>query len=258
MNTKPLILSIDIGNTNGHLGLVDTQTLRCAKTELFSANDIAGSLQKALSLLTEGYETNSLPVVISSVNKSICNFVSEELGKCNFHSVSWVHWHDGLPISTLYKSTGKLGSDRIANCLYAHAVHPEQSQIIICSGTATTIDFLRSGKVFAGGAILPGILTQGKSLKDNTHELPFVNLETNGIAFPGTNTEECIRAGVVLGTIGAIMHIVKKYKDLFGDNCLVLAGGGAWKYLKPYIDFEHIYVDNLTLLGTALYYQEAS
>ncbi len=253
MKTKHPTLAVDIGNTNTHAGLIDVHTLHCLKIEVFPTKEITQKLLLSLSSLCEGYEKARVPVVVSSVNRSLRQVILTNIDNCGFLSATWMKWHSELPISVVYKNPEKLGTDRIANALYSHAVHPGQNKIIICSGTATTIDFLKKGDTFLGGTILPGILTQFKSLKDNTNELPFVNSLDTALTFPGTDTEECIHAGVILGTCGAITHIVDKYKSLFGNDCIVLAGGGAWKYLRQNVDFEHTYVENLTLIGTALY-----
>jgi type III pantothenate kinase len=155
-------------------------------------------------------------------------------------------------VSVAYTNPCTLGVDRLANCLYSQAAHPGQNRIIIDAGTATKVDFFASGNEFAGGAILPGIATQLKSLHDYTSALPLLEPSTSAIEFPGTTTESAMTTGVLYGTAGALSFLVDRYRQKYG-TVPVLATGGAWKQVESLVTFEFEYVKDMTLVGTGLF-----
>lgn len=106
-----------------------------------------------------------------------------------------------------------IGSDRIFGLLGAQAYN-RQGLITIDCGTATTINALSANNHILGGAILPGIATQFRSLAHFTAKLPDLSLDDKvfNTVFPdaaGTSTYEAIRLGVLRGSVGAIREIVQ-------------------------------------------------
>jgi type III pantothenate kinase len=102
-----------------------------------------------------------------------------------------------------------------------------------------------------GGSILPGLDMQFKALHEFTDALPLVKY-SEPVLIPGKSTEECIKAGVIHGTCGALSNIVNQYGSTL-DNVLILASGGSWKTISSFMDFRHIYLPDMTLIGTALF-----
>jgi pantothenate kinase type III len=253
-----LVLSIDIGNTNTHAGLVDCSALCCLGSSAFPTVQIQDRLIPALLSLVQTQEKadpRSLPVVVCSVVNNAQSVISSMMPGWIFGPVQLLTWGRHLPLSVAYQNTASLGPDRLANCLYGNAAFPGKSQIIISSGTAITVDFLKNGSAFVGGAILPGVTTQLKSLHNHTNALPLLNADGADLEFPGTSTEACMISGVRMGTAGALTFLVNRYQELFGNDCIVLATGGAWKLVEKLVTFEFRHVPDLTLIGTGLYFR---
>ncbi len=252
--TPNLVLAIDVGNTNAHAGLVDCDRLACLRADVFPAKDISRRLPLSLQSLVGAEErAQTLPVVICTVVKLDKDSISRSLTSTGFLSPLWFEYSKRLPISVTYENSDALGPDRLADCLYGFTAFPGKNQIIIDLGTAITVDFLKYGREFSGGAILPGLVTQLKSLHDNTSALPPVELDGSATEFPGLSTRSSMTAGVTYGTAGALSFLVARYKEQFGNDSMVLATGGAWKQVEELVTFEFVYAKEMTVIGTGLY-----
>ncbi|HUI91380.1 MAG TPA: type III pantothenate kinase [Chitinivibrionales bacterium] len=254
-----LVLALDIGNTNTHFGLVDTSVLSCKGFSQFPTADIENSLVVSLRKLMDSSSLSQVPpLVISSVAKINREDISRDLHSAGFPSTLWLEPGAGFPFSIVYQNISSLGADRLANCLYAHEARSGQSSIIISAGTAITVDFLKNGKEFCGGTILPGIFTQLKSLHDHTGGLPLIELDEGATEFPGTSTRASMVTGVTYGTAGALSFLVERYRQQFGSGAKVLATGGSWNLVEKLVTFDFRYVKEMTLVGTGLFWTHHS
>jgi type III pantothenate kinase len=259
--SEKLVLSIDIGNTNTHTGLIDRSSLSCRASDTFPTAELQKRLIPSLLSVAQTEKKSdpkNLPVVLCSVVGEAQDAVSSLMPGWLFGPAQWLEWSRHLPLSVAYQNTVLLGPDRLANCLYGNAAYPGKSQIIIDAGTAITVDFLKNGSAFVGGAILPGITTQLKSLHNHTNALPLLSADTADLEFPGTSTEACMISGVRFGTAGGLSLLVSRYRELFGKDSIVLATGGSWKQVEKLVTFEFRHVPELTLIGTALYLRQSS
>jgi type III pantothenate kinase len=94
-----------------------------------------------------------------------------------------------LPMSVAIAHPESVGVDRV--CAAAAAFDRVGRACAVASfGTATTIDCVNDEGVFLGGAILPGLAMQARSLAEGTAQLPLVDLRAEG-ALPtyGGSTE---------------------------------------------------------------------
>lgn len=250
-----LVLAIDIGNTNTHVGLVDCETLACLNPNGFPTKNVGRCLAGFLeSLVNNKKDAANLPVVICSVVNTIKDEIPRVLSSAGFKKALWLEHGKRFPVSVTYENVQTLGADRLADCLYGFAAYPGKSQIIINAGTAITVDFLKNGHEFCGGTIVPGLFTQLKSLHDSTSNLPAVELDETAAEFPGTSTKSSMTAGVTFGTAGALSFLAARYREQFGD-AIVLATGGSWKHVEKLVTFEYTYVPEMTVIGTGLYWR---
>jgi type III pantothenate kinase len=89
--------------------------------------------------------------------------------------------------------------------------------------------------VFLGGVIAPGVRTSADTLVRRTSKLPATELIAPRRVI-GRRTEECIRAGVVLGAAEAIDGIVRRIKAEWPTTRVprVIATGGLAELLAPH------------------------
>lgn len=133
-----------------------------------------------------------------------------------------------LPIRLDYKTPQTLGPDRVAAACGAWALHPGEDCLVIDAGTCITVDFVDREGVYHGGAILPGLEMNLRSLHTFTAKLPLISLEgVTKAPVLGRSTEESILAG----TLGATMLALAGYVALYRQKCpslhVLLTGGDA-------------------------------
>ena len=133
---------------------------------------------------------------------------------------------EDVPLGRTYSS---LGIDR-ALAVYAALVKWNLPALVVDGGTALTF----TGAVpqphaeLVGGAILPGLELQLRSLVGGTAALPF--LGRNRIDVPnrwGGSTIEAIRSGVVYTLLAGVRDFVQDWQTKFPDSKIVLTGGDA-------------------------------
>ena len=124
--------------------------------------------------------------------------------------------------------------------------------IIFDLGTATTYDVLQKN-VRIGGGILPGIEVGNKCFANT--KLPKVKF-TSPDSVLGVDTITQIQAGVFYGYAGQIKHIIKKIKEIVGEDAYVIATGGLGKILSAEIEEIDEYCHDLSTKGLYSIYQD--
>jgi len=265
-----ITLSIDIGSTRTHVAAVDIKKLQCVE-RIDSYNDefddtFAGNIKKLADAYPQINRVNITSCVrgLAIKAKEICADLSVDShfdssvnrdGR-RFETVESVRPHARLPVSFNYEEPGTLGTDRICDALACAAMCKGKSCIIIDVGTAVTVDYLRDGKAFEGVAILSGYSMQLDALHKNTDSLPRIDISTLGdglnVSLPSKSTEDCIKAGILLGMAGAIDRCIGVCKRNWGKGIIVATGGG-WEPIKPSIKHKTITIPDLTLIGAGIY-----
>jgi type III pantothenate kinase len=249
------IIAIDIGNSTVDIGCIDIGAAQCVDRVSVDTRSLDTTIVSRIDTLAEKNAVPSpLTVVISSVVVS-CRPRYDSLfdDRERFRAV-WISSDTDLPITMKYKDSRSLGTDRLANALYCHYRFAHRTAVVIDAGTTITVDCVENGECFAGGVIIPGVSMQAAALHRGTDALPEVRaLNGFAITFPGMSTDECIQAGVVLGTAGAVSRCVEKYREHYGSDIVIIATGGSWGVLKNNITFPADYIPDLTLIGAGMY-----
>lgn len=146
-----------------------------------------------------------------------------------------------------YDEPERLGADRWAALIAAHHLH-DGAALVVCCGTATTVDWLEADGRFRGGLILPGLTTMRESLVRATAKLP---LAAGEVRLPPTNTRDAIASGCLLAQVGAIEHY---YRVMEGTACgaVALVSGGDADIIAGHLAIPARTVDNLVLRGLAV------
>lgn len=134
--------------------------------------------------------------------------------------------HSALPLEVAVEQPSAVGIDRLLNTLAAHQLFGVDA-ICVDAGTATTLDCVTRTGVFLGGVIMPGVLTAATSLLANTAQLSLSQFTAPGHAM-GTNTTDCLRAGIWFGAAEAIDGVVRRLVSEWPGSStpLVIATGG--------------------------------
>ncbi|MDR3011593.1 MAG: type III pantothenate kinase [Chitinispirillales bacterium] len=255
---KPSILAIDIGSTQTHIAAVCPQKMSCTDRIDFENAEFdthfSVSIKQIVSINTQIRRVNITSCIkkMAAKAKEICE------DKKTFDEITIIDAQKSLPITINYENSHLLGTDRICNAIACAALFDGQNCIIVDSGTAITVDCLRSGKVFEGGAILPGVTMQINALHHGTDALPLVPPVVISTSIPalGTSTAGCIAAGVFYGAAAAVDRLIAEYLDYLSvdgnSHTQIITTGGGWRAIEPLIRHKTVNLPNLTLIGTAI------
>jgi len=144
-------------------------------------------------------------------------------------------------VHNLYDDPTRLGADRWAAAIGAWS-HVRGACVIVCAGTATTVDAIDANGQFLGGLILPGHGLMLRALAGGTADLPLAM--GNCIAFP-RNTHDAIETGVRYAQTGA----VERFRTQMPNGAPVILSGGSASALAPLIAPPRIDFPNLVLEG---------
>ena len=145
------------------------------------------------------------------------------------------------------------GVDRALACIAAQKIieNPLKKDLLIADfGTILSITKLNSNGSIIGGQLLPGFLTQLKSMEQNTKNLKVPIKYDIPIKDFLLNTEEAILKGVTNSLTGVINSLFNPAKDI-----LVICGGDS-EFLSKFLKTQEenfINVPNLVMEGMIIH-----
>lgn len=148
-------------------------------------------------------------------------------------------------VRNLYEQPAQLGADRWAALIGARALHAGAC-LVVCAGTATTVDVLDAEGNFQGGLILPGVELMGRALAAGTAQLPLAEGRFAGLP---RNTADAIVSGCLQAQAGAVERMFGQVAAHPEAVCLV--GGGAADQFFELLRVPKRRVGNLVLEGLA-------
>jgi type III pantothenate kinase len=127
-------------------------------------------------------------------------------------------------VRILYDSPRDVGADRVvaASAAYRRYGGPV---IVVEFGTATVFDAVTRKGDYLGGAIHPGLQVAAESLFTSTSQLRRIELVRPESAI-GRNTAAAIQSGVVLGHVGLVEGMIRRFQDELGGDAKVIGTGG--------------------------------
>ena len=161
-----------------------------------------------------------------------------------FPSVRWLRSSvEACGVRNHYDDPARLGADRWAAMLGARG-EIQGACLVVCAGTATTVDWLDGDGEFRGGLILPGVDLMRSSLSRNTAQLPFAD---GHFHITPRNTADAIYSGCLQAQIGAVERMYAAMRAETGTFCLLT--GGAAPCLAAHLSIPFQLVENLILDG---------
>jgi type III pantothenate kinase len=253
-----VIVAFDVGNTETTIGVFEGEQLRAhwrVMTDVARTSDEFGLLLRGLlqarDVSVGDLHGGAICSVVPPINAPLTEACEVWLGV----SVIMVDARSPLPIELRVDEPLTVGADRLVNTLASSRIHGCDT-IVVDLGTATTYDCITAEGVFLGGVIAPGLRTSADTLVRRTSKLPATALVPPAKVI-GTRTEECIRAGVVLGAADAIDGLVRRIKGEWpnGRTPRVIATGGLAELMAPLCREVDCVEPFLTLHGLRLAYE---
>jgi type III pantothenate kinase len=223
-----MLLAIDSGNTNIVFAVYDGDTLRGEWRASTDSERTADELGVWLTQLLSIEGLNRLDIsaaIIASVVPAMV-FGLKTLCRRYFKCEPLVVGDEGvdLGLSILLDRPEEVGADRLVNAVAAHKYY-KGPLIIIDFGTATTFDVVDAEGNYCGGAISPGINLSLEALHMAAAKLPRVAIGRPKNVI-GRATVPAMQSGIFWGYVGLIEGLLKRIKEEFGSDMLVLATGG--------------------------------
>ncbi len=247
-----MILVFDVGNSETTIGLFEGETLRAhwrIMTDVARTPDefglLLGGLLRAQRADVEHIRGAALGSVVPPVTAPLAEACVTWLGV----QPTIIDARARLPITLAVDEPLTVGADRIINTLAASRRYRADT-IVVDLGTATTYDCITAEGVFLGGIIAPGLRTSAETLVRRTSKLPATELLPPARAI-GKRTEECIRAGVMLGAADSIDGLVRRIKAEWPTARVprVVATGGLAEVVVPLCQEVDVLEPFLTLYG---------
>jgi len=164
--------------------------------------------------------------------------------------------YGALGVEVRYDNVAEVGPDRVVNALATRELYGAPA-VAVDFGTATTFDVVAADGAYVGGVIAPGVGVSAQNLFERAARLGAVEL-TLPPRVVGRNTDEALRAGIILGAARAADGIVEAIQDERGERGAVVATGGWAAVVAPAMRTEPRLDAELTLKGLALAFERLS
>ena len=252
---NPMLLAVDIGNTNTVLGVFEDAQLRThwrLATHRERTADEYGILCRNLFSLSNLDRQQIRAVVVSSVvppvNPTIREMCHEYFGLVPF----FVDPAAQTLIQIRYEPVTDVGADRIVNAVAAVELYGRPA-VVIDLGTATTFDVISAGGDYLGGVIAPGWGISAEALFSRAARLPRVEIRKPEKII-GTSTVESMQSGLYHGYLSLVKGLLDRILEEL-PSAVVVATGGFAESLMPEIPAVRHIDPELTLKGLLIFYE---
>ena len=247
-------LLVDIGNARIKWGLQDGDSWTDGEAQLHKGRafkDIARPIWKDLvqpervivsNVAGREYE-KSVQTWIKRRWKVVPEFLRSQASLCG--------------VTNAYQVPERLGADRWANLIAAHAYYPGPAVIIDC-GTAITIDALDAAGRHLGGLIVPGIDLMSAALVGNAAGIELNEPGSQSVSLLGSSTESGVAGGVLYTAVALVDRVCQDLRAELGKATSMLLTGGDAGRLLPLLDTRPRHDANLVLKGLSVFAKESA
>jgi type III pantothenate kinase len=255
-----MLLAVDVGNTQTHLGVFDGDDLvehwRFATEASATSDELAAKLSSLLALR----RIEAAQISGSIVSSVVPQLSPEYTAMCEHHFggaclLVGPGLRTGMPV--LLDNPHELGADRLVNAVAAYDRFGGACAAVDF-GTAITFDVVSREGEYLGGVIGPGVEISMQALAARAAKLPVVELgeplgEPGGVI--GKTTHASLQSGIVYGFAGAIDAIARRVQRELGDEAEFVATGGHAAAIIPFCEMIDEVDDLLTLSGLRLIWE---
>ena len=252
-----MLLAVDVGNTQTHVGLFDGQELlehwRFHTARTATADELAVSVTAILGLRRmELAEIDALVVscVVPALAQEYDQLLLRYLGGRG--ALVGPAMKTGMPIRI--DNPRELGADRLVNAIAAYE-RIGAPCIAVDFGTAVNYDVVSGAGEYLGGVIAPGIEISLEALSQRAAALPRVRLGAPPSPI-GRSTLEAIQSGVVYGYAGQVDGLVGRLREALGEEATAIATGGFAGVIVPHCEQIDEVDDLLTLQGLRIIWEK--
>jgi type III pantothenate kinase len=250
-----MLLAVDIGNTQTHLGAFEGEAL----VEHWRFQTRSGATGDELGERIAGF-FNLSEMNFGDIDAVVVSSVVPPLGS-QFERMTERYLEaecltigpgvkTGMPIRI--ENPLEVGADRLVNAIAAYERFGEAC-VSVDFGTGINIDAVSADGEYLGGAIGPGLAPSLSALIERAARITRMDLEEPREAI-GRSTRAAINSGFIYGFAGLIDGIVHRIEDEL-PNPHVLATGGYAGVVVPFTETIQEVDDLLTLKGLRLIHE---
>lgn len=251
-----MLLAIDVGNTQTHLGLFRDEVLlehwRFATVREATADELACLFAGLLELRGLALR-DAAQAIVSSVVPELAHEYEQvsERYLAGGLAVVGPRLRSGMPIRM--DNPHEVGSDRLVNAVAAYDRFASAC-VVVDFGTSTNFDVVSAAGEYIGGVLCPGVEVSMEALFQRAAKLTKVEIEPPR-AVIGKTTRAALQSGAVYGSAGLVDGIVSRVRAELGVPAQAIATGGLAHAIVPYCDQIDETDDLLTLTGLRLMWE---
>jgi type III pantothenate kinase len=254
-----LLLTIDVGNTQTHIGAFDGRDLvehwRFSTSREATADELAATISDLLALRGIGLDAIDAEAISSVVPPLVPEYrhmVERYLGREAL--IVGPGTKTGMAIRL--DNPRELGADRLVNAVAGYD-RCGDACVIVDFGTAITYDAVSAQGEYLGGIISPGIEISIEALTSRAARLPKVDIEAPR-SLIGKTTDAALLSGIVYGFAGQVDGICRRLRGELGDGVTTIATGGLASVVVGFTETIDLVDDLLTLKGLRLIWERNS
>jgi type III pantothenate kinase len=249
-----MLLAVDVGNTQTHLGAFEGE--RLAESWRFQTR--AGATGDELAERIGGL-MGLCGMALADLDAVCVSSVVPPLGTQYEQLTERYLEADCLLVAPGIK-TGmpiridnplEVGADRLVNAVAAYDLVGDAC-VVVDFGTGINFDAVSAAGEYLGGAIAPGLEISLTALVERAARIPRIELAEPEAAI-GRSSRAAIQSGVVFGFAGLIDGVARRIEKELGE-ARFLATGGLASVIVPFTETIDEVEDLLTLKGLRLIY----
>ncbi len=252
-----MILTIDIGNSNIVLGVVDEEHIAFEARLRTDATKTSDEYAIDLKMLLDIYQVSTAQIegtIIASVVPQVLNSLKTAVKKLTGREPLVVGPGLKTGLNIKIENPSHTGADLVVGAVAALR-QQKPPLIVIDMGTATTMTVLDEKGAMIGGCIAPGVKLSMDALTQGTALLPGLQLDQPRRAI-GRNTIECMRSGIMMGAAAMIDGMIDRMEQELGYQTTVVATGGIGRFVLGMCNHEILYDKDLLIKGLAALYRD--
>lgn len=252
-----MLLAVDVGNTQTHLGAFQGDELvehwRFQTRAGMTADELADRLAGLLALRD---------IDLADLDAAIVSSVVPPLGREYEQLAQRYLGRPCLAVGPGIK-TGmairidnpqEVGADRLVNAVAAYERF-RSACVVVDFGTGINFDAVSGHGEYLGGAIAPGIEISLSALAERAARIPRIDLQEPDAAI-GRSSRAAIQSGIVYGFAGLVDGILRRLEaELEYGSVNFIATGGLASAIVPFCERIHEVDDLLTLTGLRLIWE---
>jgi type III pantothenate kinase len=251
-----LLLAIDVGNTQTHLGAFDGAELvehwRFATDPEATGDQLAVVVHDLLALRDvelaeiDGEVISAVvPPLVTEYRRMFERYLEREA------LIVGPGTKTGMPI--MLDNPHELGPDRLVNAV-AGFDECRDACVIVDFGTAINYDVVSSAGEYLGGIIAPGVEISVEALTSRAARLPKIDIKQPE-SLIGRSTDAAIQSGIAYGFAGQVDGICRRLRAELGETTATIATGGLARVIVGFTETIDRVDDLLTLKGLRLIYE---